>query len=357
MTVLGEIAATRLEGVPSYRPGKSLPGSTMGKLSANESSLGAGPVIRAAIARVSDHVGKYPDESRMLGLLADELGVDPDNILLSNGSDEICFLVASVFLGPGHVAVVGDPCYQIDATVSRIVGADVVRVPLIDGGHDLDAMAAECQQAQVVWLPSPHNPTGVALSPEGFGSFMARVPDTCLVVLDEAYRDYSDLQSRPDIAMLQAEHPNLIVQRTFSKSWAVAGLRLGYALGAADVVSALRRVRAPFSVNAAAIAAGEAAIAAPAWQDMAVARVQEGRRLLEAELTSLEIEFYPSQANFVTAHLDHALIAPRMAAEGISVRPGEDLGLPGWTRISIGWAPTMSTFRSVLRDVRRGQQP
>ena len=159
---------------------------------------------------------------------------------MSNGSDEICYLVATVFLGTGTTAVVSDPPYQIDATVSLISGADLVRVPLVNGRHDVAAMAQAAQSAQVVWLPSPHNPTGTASTTEEVAGLLAAVPETCLVVLDEAYRDYVDPEQRIDTTSLLSQFPHLVVQRTMSKSWALAGVRLGYAVGAPDVVGALR---------------------------------------------------------------------------------------------------------------------
>lgn len=360
MTALGLIAFKRLEGVPTYQPGKAILGPATGKLSANESVLGPGPLVRRAIADAADGVGGYPDEARLRRRLAQAIAVEESNILLSNGSDEICFLAATVFLGPGRTSVVGDPCYAIDATVTKISGAELIRIPLIEGGHDLKAMAAAAVLSQVVWLPSPHNPTGVAVPPAELDAFLERVPETCLVILDEAYRDFADQDMQPDTNRLLERFPNLLIQRTLSKSWSMAGLRLGYALGAPDVVSALGRVRAPFSVNAVALAAGLAALDEPAWQEMTVARIREGRTALEEAFTRLGVEYYPSQTNFVTAKVPHDLVAPTLASLGISVRAGEDLGMPGWTRFTIGWAPTMTALCDALRDVlypRPSSQP
>jgi histidinol-phosphate aminotransferase len=351
MTALGLIASKRLAGVPTYHPGKASPGPATGKLSANESVLGPGPLVRRAIADAAEGVGGYPDEARLCRRLAQAIAIEESHILLSNGSDEICFLAATVFLGPGRTAVVGDPCYAIDATVTMISGAELVRIALVEGGHNLEAMAAAAVDSQVVWLPSPHNPTGVAVTPSDLDAFLEQVPETCLVVLDEAYRDFADQNLQTDTKRLLERFPNLLIQRTLSKSWSMAGLRLGYALGTPDVVSALRRVRAPFSVNAVALAAGNAALDEPAWQEMTISRAREGRTVLEEVFTRLGVEYYPSQTNFVTAKVPYDLIAPALASLGISVRAGEDLGMPGWTRFTIGWAPTMTALRETLRDV------
>ena len=149
MTFLGDLAMKRLSAIPDYRPGRSAGGLAPGKLSANESVLGPGPHVQAALGQVTASIGSYPSELILKEKLAGRLGVAGDQLIISNGSDEICFLVAQVFLGFGTVALLGDPAYQIDATVSLISGADVIRVPLLsDGGHDFHAMAKEASVAR-----------------------------------------------------------------------------------------------------------------------------------------------------------------------------------------------------------------
>jgi histidinol-phosphate aminotransferase len=346
---LAKIAEERLAGLPGYTPGQPSPGPASGKLSSNEAPLGPPPAVRAALAARAGQAARYPDEARALAVLAAQAGLQPSQVLLTNGSDELCYLIATVFLGPGRVAVTGDPCYQIDATASLLSGAALRQVPLRDGRHDIDAMAEAAQDAAVVWLPSPHNPTGAAARPGDLDALLGRVTEDCLVVLDEAYRAFADPAWRPDVARLLAAYPNLIVQRTLSKDWALAGLRVGYGLGPAAIMAALARARSPFSVNTMALAAIEAAAEAPAWRAMAVARIRQERARLEAELTRLGVEYFPSQANFVTARLDPDLAAPALARSGLVVRSGADLGLPGWIRISLGWAPQMAQLRGVLR--------
>jgi histidinol-phosphate aminotransferase len=293
-------------------------------------------------------VNRYPEPAQAVDALAHYAGTSPDRLILTNGSDELCYLVATLFLGPGRVAVVGEPCYQIDATASLVSGASLRRVPLRGGAHDLGAMVEAAKGAAVVWLPSPHNPTGVACGPEQLSAFLADVPEDCLVVLDEAYRAFTDPQVRPDVGDLLARHPNLLVQRTLSKDFALAGLRVGYGLASAPLVEALSRARPPFSVNVLALAAIEAAVESGPWREMSIDRVRHERGRLEQALGRLGAEYFPSQANFVTARLDLGMLAPALAASGIVVRSGADLGLPGWARISIGWAPQMAVLRSVL---------
>ena len=343
-----ENATARVRDVPVYRPGRPSPGPEAGKLSSNEAPLGPSPEVQAAIASSLRRVNRYPEPARAADTLARYAGVSPERLILTNGSDELCYLVATLFLGPGRVAVVGDPCYQIDATASLVSGASVRRVPLRHGAHDLAAMAEAATGAAVVWLPSPHNPTGVACDPAELGAFLSEVPEDCLVVLDEAYRAFADPEVRPDVDSLLARHPNFLVQRTLSKDFALAGLRVGYGLASAPLVAALSRARPPFSVNLLALAAIEAAVAGEAWRAMSVARARHERRKLEEALGRVGAEYFPSQANFVTARLDLDTLAPALAASGTVVRSGADLGLPGWARISVGWAPQMAVLRSLL---------
>ena len=341
-------AAERVAEVPVYRPGRPSPGPDAGKLSSNEAPLGPSPEIRAALSASVARVNRYPEQARAVDALAQYVGTSPDRLILTNGSDELCYLVATLLLGPGRVAVIGEPCYQIDATASLVSGASLRRVPLQAGGHDLAAMARAAKGASVVWLPSPHNPTGVACDPAPLSAFLAAVPEDCLVVLDEAYRAFSDPGVRPDVASLLDRHPNLLVQRTLSKEWALAGLRISYGLASASLVAALARARPPFSVNVQALAAVEAGIASEAWRAMSVDRVRHERAVLEKSLGRLGVQYFPSQANFVTAKLDLELLGPALAQTGTVLRSGADLGIPGWARISIGWAPQMASLRRVL---------
>jgi len=340
--------------VPAYSPGRPSPGPAAGKLSSNEAPLGPAPAVQAAISAALSRANRYPEQGHAVDALARYVGVTPDQLILANGSDELCYLVATVLLGPGRVAVLGEPCYQIDATASLLSGARLRRVPLRpDGGHDLPAMAKACEGASVVWLPSPHNPTGVAAEPAQLASFLAEAPADCLVVLDEAYRAFSDENSRPDAVGLLARHPNLLVQRTLSKDWALAGLRVGYGLASPPIIAALSRARPPFSVNALALAAIEAGAAGEPWRAMSVALVQRERARLETVLRTLGIEHFRSQANFVTARLDLEGLGPALAASGTVLRSGADLGIPGWARISIGWPPQMAVLRNTLYSAYR----
>jgi histidinol-phosphate aminotransferase len=343
-------AAERLDGVPTYHPGAAPNGPLSRKLSSNEAPLGLSPRVRSALVRSLATAGRYPEESAVRAKVADSVGLRPEHVLLTNGSDELCALVTTTFLAPGDIVVLSEPAYAIDTKVSRVARARLRTVPLQAGHHDLEGLARASHGAAVLWLPTPHNPTGTAVSSEDLARFLVNADPECLVVLDEAYRGYLAEEARPDVRPLLAAHPNLLVQRTFSKDHSLAGLRLGYGLSDPRIVELLLRVRSPFSVNTVALAAVEEALGDTAWHEMSVGQVLQERRLLEAELDSLGIEFIPSRANFVAARISHAAVADSLAAHQLTVRPGEHLGLPGWVRISIGTPQAMAVLRRVLRD-------
>jgi histidinol-phosphate aminotransferase len=353
-------ALEKVAAVPAYRQGRSAQGAgAAGKLSSNESPFGPPPAVRAALSAASENLNRYPEEGPVLEQFATYLGIDAERLVFTNGSDELCYLLARLVLDdvPNRngtrrqgFAVVGDPCYQIDATASTLAGAPIVRVPLIDGAHDLATMARAAREgATLVWLPSPHNPTGLAVGHEELVAFLDEVPGDCLVVLDEAYGGFTRCDDPAATLMLNEGRPNLLVQRTFSKDWGLAGLRVGYAFGDAPLIGALRRARPPFSVNTLALAAVSAVIGCDDWRASLVSRIVNERALLESTLEELGVAFFPSEANFVTCALPFPDLRDALAAEGLAVRNGADLGLPGWTRITVGWAPQMAALRDVLR--------
>lgn len=353
MTALEAYAAARMAGVPAYRAGADSASPT-GKLSSNESPFGPSPAIRAAIAASIDAVNRYDNGRAVRDALAANLGLPGERLILTNGSDELCFLISTVFLARRDaVVVLSEPSYAIDVTVSVIAGAEVRRVPLVDGAHDLAALAAASEGAQLLWLPVPHNPTGRAVDPAELLELLAAVPDDCLVVLDEAYRGFVDEDALLDsIALLEA-HPNLLVQRTLSKDHGLAGLRVGYGLGSAPLVAALEAARGPFTVNAAGLAAARATLDSEPWRRMAVSLVRRERDHLHTLLDELGIEHVRSQANFVTVRIPWPAVRDALGRHGLSVRAGEDLGLPGWCRISMGLPAPMARLRQVVREYAR----
>lgn len=349
MSAVADIAERRVATLRRYRSGRGA-AADAGKLSSNEAAFGPAAAVRAAIAEAGETAHRYATSEPLRAALAAELRCPADRIVLTSGSDELCYLLATLFIGPGSRVVLSRPGYQIDELVTRVHRGEAVFVDLRpDGSHDLEAMAAAAGDATVVWLPTPHNPTGVAVDPGALQRLLADVPETCLVVLDEAYRAYVEPGRRPDVEALLGAHPNLVVQRTFSKAYALAGLRVGYGLASAALVAAVDAIRPPFNVNAVAVAAALAALAEPAWRDFGVELVVRERARLQDHLASLGLPFFASQANFVTAQVpDLPALHARLAGRGLAVRDGADLGLNGWARMSIGAPAPMALLRAAL---------
>jgi len=337
--------------IARYRPRRSVDGIAQGKLSSNETPLGPSPATIRAIAASAPEANRSAVGDARRRLLATEVGVETDRIVVTNGSDELCYLVAALFIRPAAPVVLSDPPYQINEIASRLQDGELRFVPLRNGVHDLEAMARAASDAAVLWLPNPHNPTGTAVEHDGLRWLLRRVPASCIVVLDEAYRCFVDRERRPDVHELLADHANLLVQRTLSKSYSLAGLRIGFAFGDREVVGAIDGVRPPFNVNSAALAGAAQALRDRAWSNYNVAAVRRERERFAASLQELGMTHWPSQGNFITVRpRDPARVRSLLADRGISVRDGEELGLGGWLRISIGSPPRMALVRQVLRE-------
>jgi histidinol-phosphate aminotransferase len=337
--------------IARYRPGSSVDGVAQGKLSSNETPLGPSPATIRAIAASAPDANRYTVADALRRLLATEVGVDADQVVVTNGSDELCYLVAALFIRPGVPVVLSDPPYRINEIVSRLQEGALRFVPLRNGVHDLERMARAATDAALLWLPNPHNPTGTAVQHDGLRWLLQRVPASCIVVLDEAYRCFVDRPRRPNVHELLTDHANLLVQRTLSKSYALAGLRVGFAFGDREVIGAIDGVRPPFNVNSAALAGAAQALRDRAWSDYNVAAVRRERERFAAFLQALGVTHWPSQGNFITVRpSDSARVRSLLAERGISVRNGEELGLDGWLRITIGSPPRMALVRQVLRE-------
>ena len=318
------------------------------KLSSNENPFGPSPLgIAAAVAALTT-VNRYPDDqSALRARIAAFQGVGPENVIAGAGSDEIIHLVCAVYLEPGRRLVLGSPPYGIHRIAGQLSGAELVRVPLADWTHDLPSMAAAARSGDVIAVTNPHNPTGTTVRPDDLRAFLATVPRDCVVLVDEAYHEFMDEDARVSAIGMLDRHPGLIVSRTFSKVYGLAGLRAGYGIGNPATLEPLDRVRTPANVNSVAMAAALAALDDTGHVERTVALTIEGRRRLEETCVRLGLDHVPSQTNFV-------LVADRdgwpeaLGRDGISVRPGANLGVPGWHRVTIGTPAEMDRLIAVL---------
>ncbi len=353
-----------LATLPVYQPGRpieevarelGLEAKSIIKLASNENPLGPSPKAVVAMEQVVRNLHLYPDGNAfyLKRALAEKLDVEVGNLILGNGSNEIIEFIGHAFMGPGSNIVVSQYCFAIYPIVAKMMGADVITVPAKGLGHDLEAMAAAITpQTRVVFVANPNNPTGTLATRDEVTSFLAAVPEHVLLVMDEAYIEF--LNDPVDLLPLirAGTHPHILLMRTFSKIFGLAGLRLGYGIGSPALISALEKVRQPFNINAIAQAGALAAL--DDSEHLAATRHnnRQGLDLLEGAFRQMGLEFVPSAGNFVLVRVgDGAKVFGELQKRGIIVRPMAGYGLPEWIRISVGTSHENTRCLAALREI------
>lgn len=349
-----KLAAPAVLGLTPYVPGKPLSelereyGITDSiKLASNENPLGPSPQALAAAAAALREVRLYPDGNghALREALARFHRVRPECITLGNGSNDILVMLAEAFLTPDVEAVYSQYCFAVYPLAVQATGAKAKVAPAFSRdaamplGHDLAALRhAVTERTRVVFLANPNNPTGTWVGGTELKAFLTSLPETTLAVVDEAYCDYGRGVDCPDASLWLGEFANLIVVRTFSKAYGLAGLRVGYGLSHPGVAELLNRVRQPFNVNAVSLAAASAALADRAHVEAVAALNRAGIERLTAGCRGLGIPALPSAANFVLADCGRAAapIYESMLRAGVIVRPLAGYGLPSCLRITTG---------------------
>ena len=338
----------------AYDPGHDLPalrsrfGAAIAELGSNENPLGPSPralkIMRAALGETF----RYPDPRGMQlkRALAEHLAVDVERISLGNGSHELLMLLAQCFADAKHSIVFSQFGFAVFPIATAAAGARAIRVPALPRshrsapyGHDLDAMARAIRaNTRVVYLANPNNPTGTWFDDAALAAFLKKVPRNVLVVVDEAYHEYVDASGLTTGLGFAAKHPNLVVTRTFSKAYGMAGVRVGYLVAHTDVVAVLERLRESFNVNNVALAGATAALADKPWLAKARAFNRAEREWLREELLERGYRCLPSQTNFLLCVLprDAVKLEHHLFERGVIVRPMGGYGLPRALRVSVG---------------------
>lgn len=346
---LYNLASPGVASLAPYRPGKpaaelerELGLTDIVSLASNENPLGPSSAALAAASEAMSTVGRYPDAAgfRLKGAIRDRFGLNPDRLTLGNGSNELLSLIARVFVKPGEEVIYSQYAFIAYAIAARFTQAAPVVVPAKDFGHDLDAMAAAItDKTRLIFLANPNNPTGTWFSKADLVQFMSKVPPQVLVVLDEAYTEYVDPSAGlPNGLNLLDDSPNLIVTRTFSKAYGLAGLRVGFAAADPSVTDLLNRVRDPFNVNTVALAAAEAALSDTEHLRKTLEINQQGVAQFRRGFERLQLETLPTQGNFLLVGLNRPaqLIFDGMLKEGVITRPLAPYGLDHHLRITVG---------------------
>jgi histidinol-phosphate aminotransferase len=345
-------AVEGVRGLQPYQPGKpvevlerelGIKGAI--KLASNENPLGPSPAAIEAIGlaeRASTiELSRYPDGNvfDLKSALSGHYNLSLDHITLGNGSNDLLELVARVFTAPGEEIIYSQYAFIVYALTAKAIGAASVETPALDWGHDLEKMAAAVTpQTKVIFIANPNNPTGTVLAHNEVSDFLTAVPERVIVVLDEAYYEYNQDPEYPDSLALLERHPNLVVARTFSKIYGLAGLRVGYTLSHPDIADLLNRVRQPFNVNSLALMGATAALADSKFVERSrILNSQEREKICQA-LANRGVTTIPSSGNFITIDVGRPAmpVYEAMLRSGVIVRPIGGYGMPNHLRSTIG---------------------
>ncbi|HEY8607419.1 MAG TPA: histidinol-phosphate transaminase [Noviherbaspirillum sp.] len=329
------------------------------KLASNENPLGMPASAREAMLAALADTARYPDSNgfELKQAIKAKYGVPQDWITLGNGSNDILELAAHALVQPGQAVVYAQYSFAVYPLATQAVGGRAIVVPAVEFGHDLDAMAAAITaDTRLVFIANPNNPTGTFIPAEKIAAFLARVPRNVVVVLDEAYNEYLSPDRQYDSIAWVREYPNLLVSRTLSKAYGLAGLRVGFGIAQPGLTDLLNRIRQPFNVNSLAQAAAVAALGDTAFLARSARLNADGYQQLTAAFDALGLQYVPSCGNFVLVKVGEdegagARVNLALLKQGIIVRPVGNYGLPQWLRISIGLPEENAAFIAALKNV------
>lgn len=364
-----DVAIEAVSGLSPYQPGKPISElerelglHNIIKLASNENPLGPSAAVKEAIKNAIDDISLYPDGNGfdLKKALSEHLNVSVDSITLGNGSNDVLDMIARVFLKEGREAIFSEHAFVVYPIATQSVGATarVSKALSADSdqpyGHDLQAMFELINEnTSVIFIANPNNPTGTWLRKGELKAFIESVPKTVMVVLDEAYGEYIDDEDYPNAIEWLGQHPNLIITRTFSKAYGLAGLRVGYSISHPDVADLINRIRAPFNVNSFALIAAEAALNDTQYIEQSRELNKQGLLQLAAGFKALELDYIPSVGNFISVDVgpDAAAIYNALLKEGVIVRPIAPYKLPNHLRISVGLEQQNTQCLAALKKV------
>ena len=326
------------------------------KLASNENSLGPSPLAVEAIKAAAEKVNLYPDGNSyyLKNDLAKHLNVKPENLILGNGSNEVLTIIGDTFVSPGDEVIYSEQAFVVYMLVANICGAKSVTTPLKNYIHDLVAMV-DCvtDKTKVIFIANPNNPTGTMVTAEEVEAFMQRVPEDVLVVFDEAYYEYVERVDYPQTLKYVYEGRNVIVLRTFSKIYGLAGLRIGYGISNERITEIMNKVRQPFNANLIAQEAARASLQDTTHVEKSSQNNSVGKAYLYNKLEEMGLEYAPTEANFVLIHLGRSgqEVTDELLKLGVIVRPMTGYKFPNSIRVTIGISEQNQRFIEALRTV------
>jgi histidinol-phosphate aminotransferase len=361
---LRELAPDYIRAIAPYQGGKPISelAREMGlneadivKLASNENPLGISPKAQMAIDDAIADIARYPDGNSfaLREVVSKKFNVSANQIVFGNGSNDILELAARAFLGQGAESIYSQHAFAVYPLVTQAVGAKGIVVPAIDYAHDLAGFAkAISPKTKLIFIANPNNPTGTLIKKDALRAFIHEVPGNVLILLDEAYDEYLSADHKSEAISWLGEFPNLIISRTFSKAYGLAGLRVGFGLMHADVADMLNRVRQPFNVNSIAQVAAIASLADEDFVARSYAANQAGMAQLTQGFHKLGLEYITSHGNFVSFKVeDAAQVNQKLLQNGVIVRPIANYEMPDYLRVSVGLFNENSRFLEVLEKV------
>lgn len=351
-----------LKQLSPYKPGKQIEEvkneyglERIVKLASNENPFGFSTKVKEAIPNLLQHVEIYPDgySTELRTHVAKKLVVDPEALIFGCGSDEVVQMISRAYLEPGTNTVMATPTFPQYRHNALIEGAELREVPLVDGYHNLDKMLASIDHnTRVLWLCSPNNPTGCHIDKESFEKVMLHCPKHVLVVVDEAYYEYMDAEDAPDTIKALNKFENLIVLRTFSKAYGLAGLRIGYGVADKKVAAALEVTRGPFNTTSMAQQSALIALEDKEFLRNSIEKNSENKQAFMQFCDNLNLNYFDSQANFLFVHLPMSgdEMFQYLLSKGYIVRSGEALGLPNGIRVTIGRSQDMEAIQNHIKE-------
>ncbi len=361
-----DLAPAHIREIAPYQPGKpiselarelGLEAEGIIKLASNENPIGVSPRAQEAITRILPGLARYPDGNgfELKQALSRCYGVADACIVLGNGSNDVLELVARSFLRPGDEAIYSQHAFAVYPLVVQATGARGIETPAREFGHDLEAMRRSVTaKTRLVFIANPNNPTGTYVEAERVEAFISSLPREIVVVLDEAYNEYLDDSVKADSIGWLRRFPNLVVTRTFSKVYGLAGLRVGYAFASAGVADLMNRVRQPFNVNTLSLVAATAALDDHEFVRRSFQLNRAGMKQITTGLKRIEIDFIPSFGNFVSFKVgDGAAVFQKLLKKGIIVRPIASYGMPAHLRVTIGLESENARFLAALEQALR----
>jgi histidinol-phosphate aminotransferase len=361
---LRELAPDYIRAIAPYQGGKPISelAREMGlneadivKLASNENPLGISPKAQMAIDDAIADIARYPDGNSfaLREVVSKKFGVAANQIVFGNGSNDILELAARAFLGQGAESIYSQHAFAVYPLVTQAVGAKGIVVPAKDYAHDLEGFAkAISPKTKLIFIANPNNPTGTLIKKDALRAFIHEVPGNVLILLDEAYDEYLSADHKSEAISWLGEFPNLIISRTFSKAYGLAGLRVGFGLMHAEVADMLNRVRQPFNVNSIAQVAAIASLADEDFVARSYAANQAGMAQLTQGFQKLGLEYITSHGNFVSFKVkDAAQVNQKLLQNGVIVRPIANYEMPDYLRVSVGLFSENSRFLEVLEKI------